>query len=70
MWVMKLFLEGKKFPQGTLTSFKWRVYVYDIVRFVTNTEFLSWCLEFDPDTFFRLMKSLFTEQEPYEYISS
>ena len=70
MWVMKLFLEGKKFPQGTLNSFKWRVYVYDIVRFATNSEFLSWSLEFDPDTFFRLMKSLFTEQEPYEYISS
>jgi hypothetical protein len=36
MWVMKMFLEGKKFPQGTLSSFKWRIYVYDIVRFATN----------------------------------
>ena len=36
MWVMKMFLEGKKFPQGTLSAFKWRIYVYDIVRFATN----------------------------------
>lgn len=63
-------MEGKKFPQGTLSAFKWRIYVYDIVRFATNEEFLNWSLEFDPDTFFKLMKALFIEQEPYEYIVS
>ena len=65
---MKMFLEGKKFPQGTLSSFKWRIYVYDIVRFATNTEFLRWFLAFDPDQFFKLMKMLFIDPEPYEYI--
>jgi len=59
--VMKMFLEGKKFPQGTLSAFKWRIYVYDIVRFATNEKFMNWFLEFDPDTFFKLMKQLFTE---------
>lgn len=59
MWVMKMFLEGKKFPQGTLSSFKWRIYVYDIVRFATNQQFLEWFLAFDPDCFFKLMKTLF-----------
>jgi hypothetical protein len=44
--------------------------VYDIVRFATNEKFMNWFLEFDPDTFFKLMKQLFTEQEPYEYIVS
>jgi hypothetical protein len=70
MWVMKMFLEGKKFPQGTLSSFKWRIYVYDIVRFATNQQFLTWFLAFDPDCFFKLMKGLFLDQEPYEYITS
>ena len=70
MWVMKMFLEGKKFPQGTLSAFKWRIYVYDIVRFATNQQFLAWFLEFDPDCFFKLMKTLFLDQEPYEYIQS
>lgn len=67
---MKMFLEGKKFPQGTLSSFKWRIYVYDIVRFATNQQFLEWFLAFDPDCFFKLMKTLFLDQEPYEYITS
>ena len=31
---------------------------------------MNWFLEFDPETFFKLMKQLFTEQEPYEYIVS
>lgn len=70
MWVMRMFLEGKKFPQGTLSAFKWRIYVYDIVRFATNDKFLGWFLAFDPDCFFKLMKTLFLDQEPYEYIQS
>lgn len=70
MWVMKMYIEGKKFPQGTLSAFKWRIYVYDIVRFSTNDKFLEWFLAFDPDCFFQLMKSLFLDQEPYEYIQS
>lgn len=36
MWVMRLFLQGKKFPAGTLSAFKWRMYVFDIVRFITT----------------------------------
>lgn len=36
MWVIRLFLQGKKFPTGTLSSFKWRMYVFDIVRFITT----------------------------------
>lgn len=58
---MKMFIEGKKFPQGNLSSFKWRIYVYDIVRFATNEKFLNWFLEFDPDSFFKLMKTLFLD---------
>jgi hypothetical protein len=48
MWVIRLFLEGKKFPNGTLSSFKWRMYVFDIVRFITTPSYLSWFLNFDP----------------------
>ena len=44
MWVIRLFLQGKKFPSGTLSSFKWRMYVFDIVRFITTPQFLKWFL--------------------------
>jgi len=52
LWVISLFLEGKKFPQGSLSIDKWRYYVYDIVRFCTNEKFMGWFLEFDCQTFF------------------
>jgi hypothetical protein len=52
MWLIKLFLEGKKFPHGTLSAFKWRIYVYDVVKFMTNDKFLNWFLDFDPDVYF------------------
>jgi len=31
LWVIKLFINGKKFPYGTIREHKWRVYVNDIV---------------------------------------
>ena len=47
LWIIRLFLEGKSFPSGSLSSFKWRMYVFDIVRFITQDWFLHWLLEFD-----------------------
>lgn len=52
LWVISLFLEGKKFPTGSMSSFKWRCHVYDIVRFCTNEKFMQWFLDFDPESFF------------------
>ena len=59
MWVMQLFLEGKKFPTGTLSAFKWRMYVFDIVRFITTSQFLRWFLHFDPQRFFKMILALY-----------
>ena len=70
LWVTSLFIEGKRFPSGSLSSFKWRCYIYDIVRFLTNEKFLSFFLDFDPISFLHVVKKLFLEQEPYEYIRS
>lgn len=70
MWVMQLFLEGKKFPTGTLSSFKWRMYVFDIVRFITSSQFLKWFLTFDPQRFFKLVLCLYINQEPFQYIQT
>lgn len=52
LWVIRLFLEGKKFPSGSLSSDRWRYYVYDVVRFCTNSKFMQWFLEFDAEAFF------------------
>ena len=49
LWIIKMFLEGKKFPNGELEENQWRVHVYDIVEFVTVLEHLVDILEFDPE---------------------
>lgn len=70
MWVMQLFAGGKRFPAGSLSSFKWRLYVYDIVKFITTSQFLSWLLNFDPERFFKLLLPLYLDQEPFQYIQT
>jgi len=68
LWIISLFIEGKKFPSGSLSSFKWRCYIYDIVRFLTNERFLSFFFDFDAFAFFDVLLKLFLEHEPYEFI--
>lgn len=70
LWVIKLFLEGKKFPQGSLSQQSWRFYTMDIVRFCTNERFMQEFLKFDADAFFQVLKKVFNDQEPHEYIKS
>lgn len=40
----------------------------DIVRFVTNEKFLQWFLDFDPDSFFAMLKKIFNDLEPADFI--
>jgi hypothetical protein len=70
LWIITLFLEGKKFPAGNLSELRWRYYVMDIVRFFTNERFLQWFLDFDPDSFFTVLKKLFTDPEPRGFIDT
>ena len=47
LWIIKMFLEGKSFPYGSLGQEKWRMHVYDIAHFVTTDEFLTELMNFD-----------------------
>ena len=70
LWVTGLFIEGKKFPSGSLSIFKWRCFIYDIVRFLTSDRQVTFFLEFDPHCFLNIVAKLFLEQDPFEYIKS
>ena len=35
LWIIRLFLNGKKFPQGNIVTPKWRKYVLEIVDCIT-----------------------------------
>lgn len=59
LWVIDMFLQGKKFPNSQLTDLQWRCYIYDIVVFISVDEYLSEMLEFDSKMFFRVIQELF-----------
>ena len=31
MWAIRLFIDGKKFPQGNIRERKWRSYIHDVI---------------------------------------
>jgi hypothetical protein len=35
-WLIRLYLYGKKFPQGNIMEHKWRAFVHDIVQFLSS----------------------------------
>ncbi len=36
MWVMKMFISGRKFPDQALVDLQWRQYCYDIIVFLLD----------------------------------
>lgn len=49
---MKLFIHGKKFPDGILKEKKWRAYINDVVEFIYEKEILKMLLNIDSEAFF------------------
>ena len=69
LWIIKMFLDGRRFPNGNLADAQWRTHVYHIVDFVTNEDHLKEILDFDPEQFFKIMVKLFLGK-PWEYLSN
>lgn len=36
LWVLHLFIDGKKFPTGNIKDKMWRAYIQDIIEFLSN----------------------------------
>jgi len=34
LWVIRMFLNGLKFPHGTIKTSRWRTYIHDIIELV------------------------------------
>lgn len=68
-WIIKMFIDGKSFPQGTLSPEKHRQHVYDIVNFIMIENFLIEMVDFDAEQFFRVIGRIFQGQ-PLRYLKS
>lgn len=59
LWVIRLFLNGKKFPHGNIEEAKWRKYVHEIVDCVTQRNILLDLLAIDAEAYFQIISVLF-----------
>jgi hypothetical protein len=66
--VIRLFLNGKKFPQGNIREKKWRCYIHDIIDFLSNSEIIKVLLDIDAETLFQIISILFYPSKPYDLV--
>lgn len=52
LWIINLFIDGRKFPSGSIREQKWRSYIHDIIEFLSNQEYLKTLLSIDAESFF------------------
>ena len=69
LWILGLFLKGKKFPNGQLDTMQFKVQVFNIVDFVTDEDNLSSMLDFDSEALFDVLVALFNN-EPWLFITN
>ena len=63
-----MFLDGKKFPQGSIRDRKWRQYIHDILEFIANPEILKTLLAIDAAALFQIIAVIFYPSRPYELV--
>ena len=68
LWVIRLFIDGKKFPQGNIREKKWRSYIHDVIQFLETPEYLKVLLEVDAESFFRVISILFYPSKPFDLV--
>ena len=68
LWIIKLFLHGKKFPLGTLRESKWKVYVTEVVSFISVKENLKMLLNIDSEIFFQIISIVFYQGKQFEFV--
>lgn len=59
LWIISLFLEGKKYPYGRLTSDQHKAYVKHIVIFITTEDYLNSIIDFDAKELFKILGYLY-----------
>ena len=60
LWILSLFLRGKKFPSGELDEDQYFAHILNIVEFVVDEQTLAILLDFDAEAFFQVILLLFS----------
>jgi hypothetical protein len=55
LWTLNLFIDGKKFPAGSIRAKMWNAYLHDIIEFLANQEYLKILLSIDAESVFQII---------------
>lgn len=66
LWIINLFLDGRKFPSGRIREGMWRAYIHDILEFLSSTEYLKTLLYIDPESVFQIISVIFYPSKKVE----
>ena len=55
LWIMRMYLEGRQFPYGSLQHSQWELYVSQIATKLGEEQFIREFLDFDSKTFFEVV---------------
>ena len=58
-WLIRMYLNGRKFPHGHLKESKWRAYTHDIVQFLSNSEIMGDLANLDAEILFQIISVLY-----------
>jgi hypothetical protein len=68
LWIIKLYLEGRQFPYGSLAKDQWKLNVLQIAWFLMeDSKFVNNLLEFDAVVFLEVIQRLFYG-DPYWFL--
>ena len=65
-----MFIEGKSFPNGSLSLDKHRQHIYDIVNAISDPACLDELLAFDAQTFLSVYSRLFSSMQALKFLRS
>lgn len=68
LWVIRLFIDGKKFPQGNIRERKWRSYIHDVIQVISTHEYLQMLLYIDAEALFQVIAILFYPSKPFDLV--
>lgn len=73
LWILNLFIDGKKFPSGKIRENMWRAYIHDIIEFLKSEQYLKTLLTIDAESVFQIISVIFWPSSgnlngPYELV--
>ena len=70
LWVIRMFLNGKKWPSGNIPQARWKNYVHEIVDCISQKNIMLDLLYIDAEAYFQIISICFYKGLVFDFIKS